>query len=96
MGIQIFTMLLIEGLSNALRFAERGEKAAAEEFIELIESIVNTEIFGDAEHEAQWQMPLSDGRKTIGKVYMSNVRTQKVIAYIEALIKFCVFDEDRK
>ncbi|KAL7564323.1 hypothetical protein ACA910_007175 [Epithemia clementina (nom. ined.)] len=88
MGIKIFTMLLIEGLSNALRFAERGEKAAAEEFIELIELIVNMEIFGDAEHEAQWKMPLSDDRKTIGTVCMSNVRTRQVIAYIEALIDF--------
>ncbi|KAL7560660.1 hypothetical protein ACA910_001342 [Epithemia clementina (nom. ined.)] len=63
MGIKIFSILLIEGMSNALKDAVQGEKVAAEKFIATIEEIVNKHIFGDELHEAQWQMPVSDNKK---------------------------------
>ncbi|KAL7580367.1 hypothetical protein ACA910_004395 [Epithemia clementina (nom. ined.)] len=64
-GIKIMTMLLIEGLSNALKGATCGEKAASDEFVSGIEQLVNTQVFGDQNHEAQWQLPLSDHHKQI-------------------------------
>ncbi|KAL7580072.1 hypothetical protein ACA910_005057 [Epithemia clementina (nom. ined.)] len=73
MGIKILTMLLIEGLLNALKEATRGEQCAAEEFIAAIKEIVNTKIFGDDNNETQWQMPISDNKKEIGQICMSNV-----------------------
>ncbi|KAL7572700.1 hypothetical protein ACA910_008974 [Epithemia clementina (nom. ined.)] len=96
MGIKIFTMLLIEGLLNALKGALHGERRAADEFVNLVKSVVNSEIFGDTEHEAQWQVPLCNDKKSVGAVCMSNICTRKIIGYLEALIEICVHDDDRK
>ncbi|KAL7563793.1 hypothetical protein ACA910_000119 [Epithemia clementina (nom. ined.)] len=96
MGIKIFTMLLIEGYLNSLEGKVHGERKAAEEFVDLVKLVVNFEIFGDAEHEAQWQMPLLDDKKTVGDVCMSNVCTRKIIGYLEALIEICAHDDKRK
>ncbi|KAL7579093.1 hypothetical protein ACA910_019128 [Epithemia clementina (nom. ined.)] len=53
MGIKILETLLIEGLSNVLKFACRGEKATTMEFVEKVEKIMNNNVFGDKLNELQ-------------------------------------------
>ncbi|KAL7565461.1 hypothetical protein ACA910_020843 [Epithemia clementina (nom. ined.)] len=89
-------MLLVEGLSNALKLATNGERTASGEFIDKIEQLVNTQVFGDEMHEAQWQMPLMDDKKQIGTISMSNVRTQKIIGFMESLVNVCITNQERK
>ncbi|KAL7570275.1 hypothetical protein ACA910_020696 [Epithemia clementina (nom. ined.)] len=59
LGIKILTMLFIKGLSDYVRQSYLGDKAAAEEFLQKLEEIVNARIFGDERQEAQWICPVS-------------------------------------
>ncbi|KAL7578543.1 hypothetical protein ACA910_011602 [Epithemia clementina (nom. ined.)] len=72
MGIKILTVRLVEGLSVAIYNARGSERKAAQDFLGKIESVVNTEVFSDETNEAQWCCPLSDNKKEIGTITMSN------------------------
>ncbi|KAL7555440.1 hypothetical protein ACA910_008060 [Epithemia clementina (nom. ined.)] len=96
MGITILTVLLVEGLSVAIKNATGSEKKAAQDFLAKVESVVNTEVFGDEKNEAQWCCPLSENKKKIGTVTMSNVRTRKVIEKIDGLLEICVPNDHRR
>ncbi|KAL7572029.1 hypothetical protein ACA910_001683 [Epithemia clementina (nom. ined.)] len=63
MGIKVLSMLLIEGLSNAIRLSKTGEKKAAVCFLQRVERIMMKIFFGDYDNEAQWQCPVSDDKK---------------------------------
>ncbi|KAL7580553.1 hypothetical protein ACA910_003678 [Epithemia clementina (nom. ined.)] len=96
MGIKILETLLIEGLSNALKFACGGEKATALEFVKKVEKIMNNNVFGDKLNEAQWQCLLSDNKKEIVTITMNNVHTKKVIQKLDLLVEICVQDGRRR
>ncbi|KAL7564948.1 hypothetical protein ACA910_010342 [Epithemia clementina (nom. ined.)] len=93
MGIKIVTMLLIEGLSEAIKSSTLGEKAAAIEFIAKIENIVNNDILGDEQNDVQWICPLSDDKKEITQITMSNIRTCKFMDSFQKRIDICVLSE---
>ncbi|KAL7567238.1 hypothetical protein ACA910_016708 [Epithemia clementina (nom. ined.)] len=66
MGIKILTVLLVEGLSVAIKNSTGSEKKAAQDFLAKVELVVNTEVFGDEKNEAQGCCPLSENKKEIG------------------------------
>jgi hypothetical protein len=99
-GIKIFTMVLIEGLSNAkkklLYMDTSAEGTRVSRFISDIESLINTTIIGTEDDPCQWMCPFDSQKKEIGPIAMDNVRTRRIIDSLDTIIDFCVTDQDRK
>ncbi|KAL7568549.1 hypothetical protein ACA910_002661 [Epithemia clementina (nom. ined.)] len=90
MGINILTMLLVEGLSEYVQRSSLGERSAVLEFVQKLEEIINTKILGDEVHDAQWVCPVSDNKMEIGQINMTNVRTRKIMKRLDLLLPLCV------
>ncbi|KAL7568337.1 hypothetical protein ACA910_018469 [Epithemia clementina (nom. ined.)] len=86
-------MLLIEGLSEYVKRSPVGEKAASDEFLQQLEEIINKQILGKEVHDAQWICPVSDDKREIGQITMSNVMTRKIMKKIDLVLPLCVPNE---
>ena len=97
-GIKLFTMILIEGLSNArkgLIYTDlRAEGLRLEHFFERVELLVNSKILGDDDNVSEWICPRSENRKEVGAITMDNVRCRRVVENFELLVDECCFVGD--
>lgn len=95
MGLKIFTMLLIAGLSNAKRRSILTDIPAdgvrVNTFIEEAQKIINEKILGDDRDKAWWQCPTDkkDGELEISQITLDNNKTRLVVNNIDLLIDLC-------
>lgn len=95
-GLKILTMLLIEGLQNALRgttfagYATENQRMRA--FFLEIERILNTRVWGTEDNPTQWQCPRDETKKELGVLCLDNNKTRKAINNLEILYQFCIVE----
>jgi hypothetical protein len=61
--------------------------------VECIQAILNTEILGNEDVPAQWQLPMNDVGTNVGIICLDNNRIRKVINKFELLVDVLVCDE---
>ena len=68
-GLKIFTMILLEGLSNAKKgriyFETRFEGSCITKFFERVEYLVNAKIIGTEDNLSEWNRPRSPNGKRL-------------------------------
>ena len=99
--MKIMATLLDEGWEKALEGETYTEvningKKGTEAYLEAVEEVVNNKIFGSKLDQGQWRVPMSDNRKSMIALTMSNGKTREVIKQIDRLIEVCVQDGDRR
>ena len=99
-GLKIFSMLLMEGLSNTIHKlifedvqAEGGRIAA---FMSSVHLICNTEIWGTDNNPWSWQIPYEKKEKKSGAISLDNNKTRVLMSDLHKLIDVCVTGEDRQ
>jgi hypothetical protein len=92
-------MVLLEGFSNAQRgtiFSQfRGVNDRVMAYAQCIERIFNTNILGDEDGPAQWNLPMNDSGKSVGIICLDNNRIRKIISNFELLVSVSVTDDTR-
>lgn len=97
-GLKIATMLLIEGLQNALKgntfgaFQAEGGRMRA--FIAAIEDACNKQIWGTYDSPTQWQCPRDETKKEIGVLCLDNMKTRRLMNNLEILLPLCLVESD--
>lgn len=95
-GLKILTMLLTEGLHNALKGRTYSNVAAEgnrmRQFFVDIERACNKQVWGNDNNPTQWVCPRDENKKEIGTICLDNNKTRKVIDNIELLLPYCVQD----
>ena len=98
-GIKLLTMVLIEGLSNAKKKSiypdVNAEGTRVAQFVSDVERIINTSILGSEDDPCQWMCPFDTKKKEMGPITMDNVRTRRIVDFLDTLVDFCVTDESR-
>jgi hypothetical protein len=100
--LKIFTMLLIEGYSNAeagLILQDVGasnKKTCCEEYIKRIQDIINKKILGDEFDPLHWECPMNVKGEAIGSITLDNNRAREIVANMEDLIELSVSTSERK
>lgn len=93
-GIKILFMLLVEGLNNAgaqVTFKEISLKVdRIMKFKELVETLVNTTVFGNEDQPACWNLPLDKGQNQMYSITMDNNRSRSIVLNLNGLIDICV------
>jgi hypothetical protein len=91
-GLKILTSLLCLGLDNWVA-GVCGEGSCKlvrmKNFIQKIEAICSTTIWGHEDCPVTWRCPYDAEKKAVGKPCLDNVRTRSAIASLELLIDVC-------
>ena len=105
-GLKIMTVLLQEGLGNAVAgnsFAiddDGGDVNSVTRrttaFFHKIERICNTDIWGSADNPSHWECPRDDSKNEIGIICLDNNRTRAVVNNIEDLVDVCIIHPEKK
>jgi hypothetical protein len=98
-GLKILTRLLRLGLDNWVAgVCGEGscESVRMKNFIQKIEAICSTTIWGREDRPVTWRCPYDAEKKAVGKLCLDNVRTRSAIASLELLIDVCVVPEQRQ
>jgi hypothetical protein len=93
-AIKILFMLLVEGINNAgdrNTFKELSTKISRIlKFVETVETLVNTTIFGNYEQPACWRFPLDKSNNEVHSITMDNNRSRALMKNCTGLINLCV------
>jgi hypothetical protein len=99
-GIKLLTMVLMEGVSNAIERKIFGHINSIKERIKAyamsIENLLNQQILGDDDGPAQWSIPMSDDGKTVGAITSDNNRIRLILNSFEMLINASIIDITRR
>jgi hypothetical protein len=99
-GLKFLTLLLTEGLSNAmdkkLYMTEfpRSEAKRRRKLLQDVNRHMNKTILGSRSSPAQWECPTEGDNKEIGTICMDNNRTRKVVTKLGGLIDICIPEGD--
>jgi len=99
-GLKLFTMLLRDGLSNAVSgntfslLTAQGLRIDA--FFAEVNNIMNTIVIGSELHPGQWDCLKDKTKKEIGIICLDNNRTRKVVNSFDLFIDLCIVDENDK
>ncbi len=99
-GINMSSMVLMEGFSNALEkllypmIGSAIERIKA--YAERIEQILNQEILGDVDGPAQWSVPMHENGKIVGAITLDYNRIHQVLEHLEIIIDASIVDVDRR
>jgi hypothetical protein len=81
-GLKIFTRLLQIGLDNVkegvILCTDAGKNIGILGYLNQIQDICNTSVWGSEERPVQWTCPYNTPTKKIATIYLDNLRTQKV------------------
>lgn len=95
-GLKIITMLLLEGLDNALKGnlyeATPSEGGRMRRFFGDIERVCNTTVWGTVNNPTQWQCPRDETKKELGTLCLDNNKTRKLVGQLETLFEFCLVE----
>jgi hypothetical protein len=96
--LKILTRLLRIGLDNVkegmIHGSDDGENVRINNYLEEIQEICNTSIWGSEERPVRWTCPYDPVSKKITTICLDNVRTRKVVNSLESLIDVCVPEGD--
>jgi hypothetical protein len=99
-GLKIFTMLLIEGLSNALKAVTfedvNSETKRMKAFFERVEDICNTEVWGTPDSPTQWICPRVEATREVGILCLDNMKTRALLNHFESMIELCTVPGERR
>jgi hypothetical protein len=101
-GLKFLTLLLTEGLTNAVEkklyqdLFPNSEKKRRVKLLEDAEQYINKIVLGTRRNPAQWECPTENQKKEIGTICMDNNRTRKVVTQLLGLIKICVPEGDER
>lgn len=99
-GLKLLTMLLLEGLDNALKRKTYTELPAEgqrmKRFFSDIEDVCNKQIWGTEENPTQWQCPRDEAKKELGTICLDNNKTRRLINAIDHLYGFCLEHSDEQ
>ncbi len=62
----------------------------------VLESILNTSVWGRKERPVTWECPYDADKKAAGKLCLDNVRTCSAIALLELLVNVCVLPDQQE
>jgi hypothetical protein len=71
-----------------------GENVRIQAFLDEIQVICNTSVWGSEEHQVRWTCPYDTATKTIMTICLDNVRTRKVINALDCLVDVCIPEEE--
>ena len=97
-GLKMFSLLLRDGLDNALAGLLYEDLPISSSnlifchFINDIEKVVNTKIFGDEFNQTQWSIPRDVNAKEILEITLDNNHTRSLIESFDSLVVFCIKD----
>ena len=99
-GLKFFTMIVLEGLSNArkgLLFHEcNSEVQRIRLYIESVERTVNRSVLGNNIHPSSWTCPYDEKVGKLAPLSLDNNKTRKVVNSFEELVEVSVSEQDRK
>ena len=89
-GLKFFTRLLRIGLDNVkegvILGTDAGENIRIQGYLNQIQDICNTSVWGSEERPVRWTCPYDTATKKITTICLDNVRTRKVINALESLV----------
>jgi hypothetical protein len=99
-GIKLFSMILREGLQNALDKSIynniRSQQARIDNFLGDIAAACNKKIWGTDFRPSSWRVPYDNKEKAIDDITLDNNKTRELCTNMNIIIKLCVGDKDRQ
>jgi hypothetical protein len=93
-GLKIFTRLLRIGLDNVkegmILGTDEGENVRIKAYLESIQTICNTTVWGTEERPVRWTCPYDTATKKITTICLDNEKTRKVINALDSLVDECI------
>ena len=99
-SLKMITMLIIDGVSAAMEGILLGHLASeierVDEYISMIQLIVNKTILGSETSPAQWRLPYDKKEKKVGIITLENWRSRILVGQLELLVQVSVACDIRK
>ena len=90
-GIKILTRQLTVGFANYKEgHPDIAENIVLQQFLEGVQHVVNTRIWGSGTNPSHWECPTTEDGKNIGTITMDGEKTRKIMDQFELIIEHCM------